>query len=329
MKRWLMLGAALLALAGILGGCGAKETAKPSDTAESTSVRFAVDEENETFPEDFFAAVDPTGTDAAAQAGTTKAGGSASDTTKAGETTASATTKAGETTASGTTKAGGTTASGTTKAGETTASGTAKAGETTMSGTTKAGETTTSGQTPGAPVTKKPATTKPVPTNPDTTKPDGTTATVPAAAKGNAVRGTIGYLKETKSGFVSKLTAEDLEDYGITGDKQKEVLAHPEQWHAYTVQIDFQNNETTPVTLYYLDVTENGKGDVFLNGTFSTEFGLAPGGTMGEQFYLLAKSSDVDGQVLTKVRSLAMRVQYAATPRDDDATPAFVYSKVG
>ena len=71
MKRWITLGAALLALAGILGGCGVKETAKPSDASEIAAVGPAENEQEQTFREDFFAVSDPTGT---AGAGTTKPG---------------------------------------------------------------------------------------------------------------------------------------------------------------------------------------------------------------------------------------------------------------
>ena len=345
MKRWMMIVSALLALTILFGGCGARETVQPS--AETTEVSAAADAAE-------------TGTDASAptqtqpaqanpddpttQSPAAQTDGSASSTTvdettaqptKAGETTTkpgAATTKAGETTTkpgAATTKTGETTTkpgAATTKPG----AATTKPGATTTkpgATTTKAGAATTK---PGASTTKPAGTQAPV-SDPllSTTKSGAVTTTDAPQVKGNAVQAKVTYLNDAPSDYVSKLTAQKLEDFGITGETQKDVLKHPEKWRAYTIRLDFTNKEAVPVTFYYLDVTDNGKGDVFINGNFSAEIGLNPGAQINERFYLLAKRSDTDGQVLQKINGMSMRLQYAATPEDDEATPAFVYAKVG
>ena len=80
--------------------------------------------------------------------------------------------------------------------------------------------------------------------------------------------------------------------------------------------------------MYYLDVTGNGTGDVFVRGDFSAEIGLAPGGAETEEFYVLAKASDGEITVLDKLARMPMQLQYATTPEDDDTTPSYVYSEL-
>jgi hypothetical protein len=147
-------------------------------------------------------------------------------------------------------------------------------------------------------------------------------------AKGDLVKATVTYLND-KPNYISTMDETTLERFGIVGSKQKEVMRNPSDWAAYTIELEFVNNETMPVTLYYLDVTDNGKKDVFINGDMSAELGVNPGRKTSERFFVLAKKSDSDGAVLNKIHSMAMRVQYAATPAEDDAQPKFVYADVG
>lgn len=153
------------------------------------------------------------------------------------------------------------------------------------------------------------------------------TSTAPKL-RGDGVSGKRTYLKEAAVTYVSALNEEDLKQFGINGDKQNEILKNKSDWSAYTIQIDFVNNEAVPVTLYYLDVQDNGKGDVYVNGDTAGELGLGPGAKMTERFYVLAKKSDADGVVLRKLQDMQMRVQYAATPADDNVTPSFVYAAI-
>ena len=313
MKRRMTIAAALLALAILLGGCGARETVQPAaGTTESVT-------ENETaanaLPTD--RTDEATSGDAAAQSSPAQADTSAAP-APAGDTTAAQTTKPG----ASTTKPAATTKPGasTTKPAATTKPG---ASTTKPAATTKPGATTTKPAAttkPGAPVSDPPV---------STTKSGAVTTTNAPQLKGGAVQAKITYLNDAPADYISKLTADKLEHFGITGEKQQDVLKHPEKWRAYTIRLDFRNDEDVPVTFYYLDVTDNGKDDVFINGDFSAELGLNPDAQITERFYLLARRSDTDGQVLQKVNSMSMRLQYAATPEDDEATPAFVYAKVG
>ena len=323
MKRIYWICGLLLALALVCAGCGKTAVFDPETAAPSAGLTADLPETT----------AEPVQSEAGTTAGNGESEAAGETTVRPGEMTKPGTTaKQGETTKPGTTakpgettkpattaKPGETTKPATTaKPGETTKPGTtAKPGETTKPGTTaKPGETTKPGTTAKPGETTKPATTA----KPGTSDPDET-------AKGNGVYAKKNYLKPADK-KASSLTAKDLERFGITGSKQTELLQNSGDWELYTVRIDFRNDEAVPITMYYLDAANNGTGDVYVCGDFSAEIGLGPGNSESESFYVLAKASDADTTVLGKLDRLSMRLQYAATPEDDDATPNFVYSKV-
>ena len=163
-----------------------------------------------------------------------------------------------------------------------------------------------------------------------TTAADKTTMTeTTQIASDQAISGKLSYLNNAAVTYLPALNADDLKGFGITGDKQKEILKHKNDWTAYTIQIDFKNNTQTPLTIYYLDVTDNGKGNVYVCGDTAGELGMASGGKMSEKFFVLAKKDDSDIEVRQKLVGMSMRVQYAETPEDDSVTPNFKYSKIG
>ena len=317
MKKLKYLCAAALLLAAMFcGGC----KAKPSDTPQTTQPTSGTSQAAPTPTEKALPteSADTDTTAAAKPADGTTAATKKAETSKAPADTEKATTqKAGTTKAADTTKPAGTTKKEATslKPGKAVTT-TAKASTTTKpAATTKAAQTT------------KPS---------DTTKPSGsgTQPVVPSAttaqpvAKGNAVAGTLTFLNEAKSDYVSGLTARNLEAFGITGDLQKQILKNPKEWNAYTIRIDFENKETMPVTLYYLNVPDNGKNDIYVNGENMGELGLPVGGKMSQQFHVLAPASISDGFVLQKLHTMKMDIQYAATPKDDSVMPSFVYASV-
>ena len=322
MKRFykVLLPALLLALA--LGGCKSRDAATTTDgSAYSESSRTVLTTQAESLHED----TAETSTPGASTEKADVTGKPAATTTKPGTATTkpgAATTKPGETTAkpaASTAKPG----AATTKPGETTAkpgAASTKPGTTTTkpATTTKPTSTTTTTTTttakPGAPAV-----------NP-TTKPAETTAA--PVAKGDRIAGRITYLNEAND-YAAKLTAEKLKYFGMPADKQKDVLAHPEKYAFYSLDIAMENKESVPVTLYYLDAGGNGTGGIYINGDTSGDIGLPVGGSITNRFFVIAPAEDADGSVLSKVRGMNLRIKYAATLEDDSAPVQYVYSKIG
>lgn len=315
MKRFykVLLPALLLALA--LGGCKSRDAATTTDgSAYSESSRTVLTTQAESLHEDTAETSTPgastekadvTGKPAATTAkpaaSTTKPGAA---TTKPAASTAkpgAATTKPGETTA----KPG----AASTKPGTTTTKP-----ATTTKPTSTTTTTTTTTTKPGAPAV-----------NP-ATKPAETTAA--PVAKGDRIAGRITYLNEAND-YAAKLTAEKLKYFGMPADKQKDVLAHPEKYAFYSLDIAMENKESVPVTLYYLDVGGNGTGGIYINGDTSGDIGLPVGGSITNRFFVIAPAEDADGSVLSKVRGMNLRIKYAATLEDDSAPVQYVYSKIG
>ena len=301
MKRFykVLLPALLLALA--LGGCKSRDAATTTDgSAYSESSRTVLTTQAESLHED----TAETSTPGASTEKADVTGKPAATTTKPAASTAkpgAATTKPGETTA----KPG----AASTKPGTTTTKP-----ATTTKPTSTTTTTTTTTTKPGAPAV-----------NP-TTKPAETTAA--PVAKGDRIAGRITYLNEAND-YAAKLTAEKLKYFGMPADKQKDVLAHPEKYAFYSLDIAMENKESVPVTLYYLDVGGNGTGGIYINGDTSGDIGLPVGGSITNRFFVIAPAEDADGSVLSKVRGMNLRIKYAATLEDDSAPVQYVYSKIG
>ena len=320
MKRFYkVLLPALLALA--LGGCKSRDAATTTDgSAYSESSRTVLTTQAESLHED----TAETSTPGASTEKADVTGKPASTTTKPAASTAkpaASTTKPGAATtkpAASTAKPG----AATTKPGETTAkpgAASTKPGTTTTkpATTTKPTSTTTTTTKPGAPASNPAAA---------TTKPAETTAA--PVAKGDRIAGRITYLNEAND-YAAKLTAEKLKYFGMPADKQKDVLAHPEKYAFYSLDIAMENKESVPVTLYYLDAGGNGTGGIYINGDTSGDIGLPVGGSITNRFFVIAPAEDADGSVLSKVRGMNLRIKYAATLEDDSAPVQYVYSKIG
>lgn len=157
-----------------------------------------------------------------------------------------------------------------------------------------------------------------------TTKP-GETTTVPVL-QGESVKTRITYLNSFAK-KVSELSAVELSAYGVPKDKLQTILDSPEEWKIYSIKLDFENKEASPVTLSRVLVSDNGEQNVYFNGSMQAQVGLNPGGKKTETFYVLAKSSDTDAFVLKKIGDLSMRVEYSATA--ENVTPSYVYAAVG
>lgn len=308
MKRFykVLLPALLLALA--LGGCKSRDAATTTDgSAYSESSRTVLTTQAESLHED----TAETSTPGASTEKADVTGKPAATTTKPAASTAkpgAATTKPAASTA----KPGETTAkpgAASTKPGTTTTKP-----ATTTKPTSTTTTTTTTTTKPGAPAV-----------NP-TTKPAETTAA--PVAKGDRIAGRITYLNEAND-YAAKLTAEKLKYFGMPADKQKDVLAHPEKYAFYSLDIALENKESVPVTLYYLDVGGNGTGGIYINGDTSGDIGLPVGGSITNRFFVIAPAEDADGSVLSKVRGMNLRIKYAATLEDDSAPVQYVYSKIG
>lgn len=310
MKRFykILLPALVFALA--LGGCRAAQPASTAGTAAGAAQAEAAESttsaaaEGTTAPHTAVSAEYTTNSDSAASAQTS----AQSSLTKPGTAAAQPGTSAAKPTSA---PASGTV---TQPAGSTSPAGTIK-----PTAAAKPSTTTTkpSGSGSHTGTTARPAT---------TTKPAQTTAA--PVAKGNRISGKITYLNEAGD-YAAKLNAEKLKNFGLPADKQKDVLAHPEKYTFYSLDILLENKESVPVTLYYLDVKNNGTDGVYINGDTSGDIGLPVGGKMTNRFYVLAPAEDADGFVMTKIREMEMRVQYAATQEDDSAPVQYVYSKIG
>ena len=320
MKRIAILLALCIVSASVLTACQ-KASPASADTAKSTE-NISSAETAQSVPDEQTA--EEVGTTAqnlspgtsAEPSGRTQPGAETSSGAKDTGSTGAQTTRAGETTRKGeTTRAGTSVPAG--KPSSTAAQTTKGAGATTAS-STKASEKTTAGGSGSVP-SADPTTTKPV---------DTTTTTKPSSADG-AISGKFSYLNGAAVTYVPALNAEDLESFGITGDKQKEILKNKNDWTAYTIQIDFRNNTDTPLTIYYLDVTDNGKNDVYVRGDTAGNPGMAANGKMSEKFFVLAPKDDADIEVRETLTHMAMRVQYAETPEDDTVVPNFKYSRIG
>ena len=115
----------------------------------------------------------------------------------------------------------------------------------------------------------------------------------------------------------------------MPAEMQKDVLAHPEKYAFYSIDILFENKESVPVTLYRLEVGGNGTGQVYINGDTSGDIGLPVGGKMTNRFFVIAPAEEADGVVLSRIKSMNLRIRYAATLEDDNIVPDYVYSKIG
>ena len=145
-----------------------------------------------------------------------------------------------------------------------------------------------------------------------------------------AVSGTLSYLNNAPVTYLSAINDEDLKNaFHITGDKKDEILEKKKDWEAYTIQIDFRNNTDKPLTIYYLNVTDNGKDDIYICGDTAGELGMPSGGKISEKFYLLAPKSYSDIDVREKLSDMTMKVQYAETPKDDNMVPKIKEATIG
>ena len=312
MRKIAILMAFCLASVGVLAGCGKAETTGAGTSRDAQSVQAATAQ-----PEENTTAAD----------GRSAQSGTAADEQASNGATFGTTTASGQTTApTDDPQSAGTTAAQTgsgvpTQAGKPSASAAQTTAKADKPATTKQSDGKASATVGGSTVTPSGETTTSAgkPSLADTTQ----------IASDNAISGKLSYLNNAAVTYLPALNADDLKGFGITGDKQNEILKHKSDWAAYTIQIDFQNNTQTPLTIYYLDVTDNGKGEVYVCGDTAGELGMAAGGKMSEKFFVLAKKDDSDIEVRQKLVSMAMRVQYAQTPEDDTVTPKFKYSRIG
>ena len=157
-------------------------------------------------------------------------------------------------------------------------------------------------------------------TKPTTTKP-GETTTAPTA-KGELVSGRITYMNEGDSSYLEKLTPAKLKLFGITG------AFDPDDYAVYTIDMILENKEAVPVTIYHLDIDNNGTDGVYVNGDTSGDIGLPVGGKITNRFYVLAPAGKRDSVVLNSIRKLNMKIRYAQTPADDSVAPEYVYAKI-
>ena len=355
MKAKGFIGCAAVLLVLLIAGCGARGVRQADVSATASEENRSVGTTQADAPQSDASAEDPSADDPAVisktpvgtENGTTAAGKAGQSATtdpkktsgKAGETETGE--KSGKTTSVPQLKppATGTGGDSTRETGEAVGDSTrAQSGAPTTKPTTSgiSGGTVTPGTTPKTGESTSTSTTKTNPTSP--TKPDttekesetaSTTKRVHEEAKGELVKATVTYLNDSARHYVSSLTEEKLEKFGVPDKEKKDILKHASEWTMYTIELQFVNNESVSIVLDRLIVDDNGKGDVYINGEPSAEIGLKSGGQTTEVFYVLAKKSDQDANVLYKIKQMHMRIRYGAQPESDLDTPKYVYSTVG
>ena len=166
------------------------------------------------------------------------------------------------------------------------------------------------------------------PTKP--TEPTTEFTTVKSDATITPITAEFTYLNDPKNSFIAKLTHKELGNYGMNESEKSAFLNDRSGWAEYTVRIDITNNDDKgAATVYYLDISDNGKGGVYVNCDTGGDVSIAPGQTTYILFDVLVKDGSMMETVVHKtVDEMTKKLKYAATPEHDMDVPNYKYITV-
>ena len=82
-------------------------------------------------------------------------------------------------------------------------------------------------------------------------------------------------------------------EYHLGTEKTAEFYECPEEWLTYAELITVENTTKEPVTVFALDVAENGKNGVYICTSLDGEFEIAPDSSTSVYFYVLCDNGDL------------------------------------
>lgn len=231
-----------------------------------------------------------------------------------------------------------TTPGATTKPGGITPGTTAKHGKT----TTAAGKTSTSAaKTTAVPSTTKPATggstttTKPTTTTQSTTKSTtttkaSTTVQTTAYVPVSPISASFTYLNSTdKAAYYA--SSNTLSDFGLPADAQNSLKKDPSKWRSFTIAVDFKNTTDSNITVYGLNLKENGKNSVYVAPNSAGIAGYAASDKSAKRIYfnvLVGNGNLEESAVIATIKSMGVSIVYSRTPGSDNDDVKMQYSDI-
>lgn len=111
--------------------------------------------------------------------------------------------------------------------------------------------------------------------------------------------------------------------------KTAEFYECPEEWLTYEQLITIYNNSEDNITVYGIEIENNGKNGVYVSTSAGGELSIAPGGNGPASFSVLCDNGDLstdEAQALAE--EMKIKVIYSKTPTEyDDGTESVEETK--
>lgn len=105
---------------------------------------------------------------------------------------------------------------------------------------------------------------------------------------------------------------------GMTKETAQSFFDAPEEWLVYSYTVLVGNSGTEELTVYGIDVVDNGANDVYLNCDLGAELGVTPGGEGYLAIDVFCSNVDLtDDDVKAIVDAMTINVNYSASLADD------------
>ncbi len=122
-------------------------------------------------------------------------------------------------------------------------------------------------------------------------------------------------------------------DYHLGAEKTAEFYECPEEWLTYAELITIENTTKETITVFALDVAENGKNGVYISTLLDGEYEIAPNSNTSVYFNILCDNGDLstdEAKALVEAMDIKIVYRDASVIEETDSSDvmtSFVGSK--
>lgn len=113
-------------------------------------------------------------------------------------------------------------------------------------------------------------------------------------------------------------------DYQLGAEKTAEFYECPEEWLTYSEFITVKNTTKEAISVYGLEIAENGKNGVYVSTVLDAEYEIAPDSTASVYFNVLCDNGDLStDEAKALVAAMDIKITYRDSSVADDVSAEY------